>query len=160
MNSEAYGTTLFCDDIRNENNGKLILVGCYTNEMNFSGPAPGMLPTFAALVNLRVPRDVEFSKIKLVVVKQLTSEREEIFKTEIEVTKEQREQAFSAVEHEKPEDQILAMTFPLSWTPLPIKEEGLIKVRAYLDDKIKLRLGALKINFPKADIEAESAAQT
>ncbi len=157
MNSEAYGTTVFCDDIRYETNGKLTLIGCYTGEMNFSGPAPGLLPNFGALVNLRVPINVEINTIKLCVYLELASSRDEIFSTEIEITDEQRKSAFAGTENERPEDKVLSMTFPLHWSPLPVNEKGRIKVRAYLDNDIEVRLGTLKMNFVEGDGKGEEA---
>lgn len=154
MSIDAYGTTVFCDDIRFEASGKLTLVGCYTSEMTFSGPAPGKLPNFAALVNIRIPRELSFRKVELRVLKEVASVKEEIFQAELEVSEEQREEAFVPIGQEKNEEQVLSMTFPLQWSPLDIEGAGLIKVRAYLDGETEVRLGALKINF------AEESART
>lgn len=155
MNTEAYGTTIFCDDIRFEASGKLTLVGCYTNEMNFSGSAPGKLPSFAALVNLRVPKEVEFKKIDLRVFKELVSGSEEIFHAEIEVTEEQREHVYARVGGQTDVEPIISMTIPLQWSPLEVSSEGFIKVRAYLDEVLEVRLGALKVNFAGEDTAKE-----
>lgn len=157
MNSEAYGTTTFCDDIRFETNGKITLVGCYQNELNFSGPAPGLLPSFAALVNLRIPRDIEFKKIRFSVTKEHNSEKEEIFQAEIEIPEEDRKKNLSPEGKEKPEGIVLSMTTPMRWSPLPIDGECLIKVRAYLDDDTEVRLGSLKIGFKESTENLEEA---
>jgi len=149
VNTEPYGTTLFCDDIRHEVNGKMTLVGCYSSELNFNGPQPGVLPTFAALVNIRIPVSAEFNSIKLSVLKEEGDETTEIFGADIEVTKKEKSKALQDLSTESTEEKILSMTVPLQWSPLPVKESGFIKVRAYLDGGKEIRLGALTVKFPK-----------
>lgn len=148
MNTEPYGTTIFCDDIRHETNGKITLVGCYTAEMNFSGPPPGLLPSFSALVNIRIPKSVHFETIKVRVLKEESSESTEIFGAEVKIPSEEREKALKGGDAESTEEKILSMIFPLQWSSLPINASGFIKVRARLDDGGEIRLGALKVNFP------------
>lgn len=149
MNTEPYGTTLFCDDIRHEVNGKMTLVGCYSSELNFNGPQPGMLPTFAALVNIRIPVSVKFNSIKLRVLKEEGDETTEILEADIEVPENKKGKVFQDLSTESTEEKMFSMTVPLQWSPLPVKESGFIKVRAYLDGGKEIRLGALKVNFPK-----------
>ena len=149
MNTEAYGTTVFCDDIRHETNGKLTLVGCYSTEMNFSGPPPGMLPTFAALVNIRIPKSVPFKTIKLCILKEEGSEISEIFGAEANVSDEDKVKALQGGDPESTEERIFSMMFPFQLPLLTMKESGFIKVRAYLDGSDEIRLGALRVNFPK-----------
>ncbi|MCK4738357.1 MAG: hypothetical protein KAT46_00270 [Deltaproteobacteria bacterium] len=38
--------TIFCDDVREEVNGKLSIIGTYGNGINFSNPLPTILPKF------------------------------------------------------------------------------------------------------------------
>lgn len=147
MIAEPYGTTIFCDDIRHEVNGKLTLVGCYSAVLNFNGPAPGLLPTFAALVNIRIPKLINFNTIKLRVLKEGGSEVDEIFEMEVGVDEKAKRAAFEGEDTKNKEEKILSMTFPLQWSPLEVKKSGFIKVRAHLDDGKEIRLGALKINF-------------
>ncbi|MBV1927074.1 MAG: hypothetical protein KUG62_07930 [Rhodobacteraceae bacterium] len=147
MNTEPYGTTIFCDDIRHETNGKLTLVGCYSSDLNFSGPAPGMLPVFAALVNIRIPKSITFSSLRIHVLKEEGSEKSQIFDAAIEITDDEKTQSRESDDGENMEDKIVSITIPIQWSPLPMKEQGLIKVRAYLDDSNEIRLGVLKINF-------------
>lgn len=146
MNTEPYGTTVFCDDIRYEINGKLTLIGCYTTEMNFRGPFPGTLPMFAALIQLRIPEAVPFNSIKIRVIKEEGSEKNEIFETDINFTDDDRKEAFPGGA-ENDEERVFLMTFPLQWSSFQMKESGFIRVRAYLDGDKEVRIGSLKVNF-------------
>lgn len=144
MNSEAYGTTTFCDDIRFETNGKITLIGCYTGELNFGGPKPGLLPTFAALVNIRIPVSVELSTLTVRVTKDVLSETEIMFETSIDIPEESRQIPEG---EELAEERVLFFSMPLQWSPVEVVDEGHIKVRAFLDGKKEVRVGALKLNF-------------
>lgn len=157
MTEEAYGVTVFCDDIRHEVNGKMTLVGCYASELNFSGPPPGVLPTFAALVNLRFPRGTSFETLTLNVTKIEGREASEIFSAETVVSPE----AFL----DKPEsrddtegEKILSIVVPIQWTPLIFSAPALLRVRAKLNPGKEVRAGSLAINFPAADKEDEQTA--
>ncbi|UOA32555.1 hypothetical protein DSM110093_02355 [Sulfitobacter sp. DSM 110093] len=147
MTVEPYGTTIFCDDIRHEINGKLTLVGCYSSEMNFNGPPPGLLPSFAALVNIRIPTALPFKSLKLRVLKEEGDEVSEILAAEVEAEEEKIEDIVGGSQEGEPEERLISMTFPCHWSPLPMANTGFIKVRAYLDGGKEIRLGALKINF-------------
>lgn len=57
----AFGTTLFCDDIRFEMDGKISLIGSYGGDMVVRDPLPVVLPKFAACV-VFVQRQEAFSK--------------------------------------------------------------------------------------------------
>lgn len=151
MTKEAYGITVFCDDIRHEINGKMTLVGCYSSELNFSGPAPGVLPTFAALVSLRFPRGVNFETLILNVAKIEGGESSEIFSAETKIASE----AFldeSGNEEENIDDKVLSIVVPIQWTPLVFSGPAFLRVRAKLDTGQEVRAGSLKINFPNGDV--------
>lgn len=150
MTKEAYGVTVFCDDIRHEINGKMTLVGCYSSELNFSGPAPGVLPTFAALVSLRFPREESFEKLNLSVTKIEAGELTEIFAAETEIAPEAFLDDGAKVE-ENIDDKVLSVVVPIQWTPLVFSGPAFLRVRARLDTGQEVRAGSLKINFPDAD---------
>lgn len=155
MTREAYGVTVFCDDIRHEVNGKMTLVGCYASELNFSGPPPGILPTFAALVNLRFPRESQFETLTLHVTKIEGGDSTEIFSAETKFSPD----AFldnSEVEASDSSEKILSVVVPIQWTPLVIAAPALIRVRAKLDSGEEVRAGSLKINFPATISEEET----
>lgn len=148
MNTEAYGTTVFCDDIRHEVAGKMTLVGCYLAELNFNAPAPGILPTFAALVNLRIPTSVQFERLTIRVIKETDGEVEELFKTEINLSPDDKKKAMASSIDDGDAPRIVMVNFPVRWSPIEFLKPGFIKVRGYLDDDNEIQAGALKVNFP------------
>lgn len=152
MTEDAYGVTVFCDDIRHEVNGKMTLVGCYASELNFSGPPPGVLPTFAALVNLRFPRETFFETLTLQVTKIEGEDSSEIFSAETKISPD----AFldkSETDKASAGEKILSVVIPIQWTPLVIAAPALIRVRAKLDSGKEVRAGSLAINFPVTSSE-------
>lgn len=44
MSAPVYGTSVFCDDIRNEIDGKVSLIGCYGPAIQLPAPPPIILP--------------------------------------------------------------------------------------------------------------------
>jgi hypothetical protein len=48
-----YGFTIFCDDLRQEANGKVIYIGVYSADMIIYGSPPMLLPTFVAATTYR-----------------------------------------------------------------------------------------------------------
>lgn len=147
MNTEAFGTTIFCDDIRHEINGKLTLVGCYSGDLSFNGPPPGMLPTFAALVSFRIPYSVTFESLKLKITKEEGDEVTEMMVVDIGSDDESLKNAINASEKEKSEGRVISIIVPFQWSPVPVSQPGFIRVRAYLDGDREVRLGSIKINF-------------
>lgn len=157
MTDEAYGITVFCDDIRHEINGKMTLVGCYASELNFSGPPPGVLPTFAALVHLRFPRSITFEALQLTVVKVESGDSTEIFSADSKIATD----AFtdkSDLGEEKADEKVLSVVVPIQWTPLVFSGPALLRVRAKLDSGTEVRAGSLVINFPAEDSSEEQAS--
>ncbi len=146
MISEPYGTTTFCDDIRFERSGKLTLVGCYFTEMKFAGPPPGMLPTFAALINVRVPADLEFKKFEVRIFVKRGDEIDEIFSGHLDKGEEDTQNS---------KEQVIGLaTIPVQWTALEIKGDSTVKVRGYIDEVKEVLLGSLDIKFPEKSGES------
>jgi hypothetical protein len=147
VKTEPYGTTTFCDDIRYEVNGKLTLVGCYSTSLNFNGQAPGVLPTFAALVNLRVPTNMQFEKISLRVTKIEEGQETTLLEMHIENPSEHNDADFESTDDTNEEGRVLSISVPCQWTPLSFSKAGKIRVRAYFDDDQEIRLGVLSVEF-------------
>lgn len=160
MKDKPYGTTVFCDDIRHEINGKMTLVGCYAAEMNFNGPAPGFLPSFAALVNIRIPKAIKFKSLALRVLKEEGKETTEILAAATEINQSDITKAVANADAESKHEQILSITVPCRWNSLEMKNSGFIKVRANLDDGPEILLGALKVNFPNQTSDAQETEKS
>ena len=156
MNTEPFGHTVFCDDIRHEVTGKLTLVGCYVAGMGFSEPPPAFVPQFAALVTIMIPKTIEFAKIKLVVLKEEGSDIEEIFEFNREISEEEKANSKKVLADGEKSERMAQLMVPIEWTNLEFRKSGSIKVRAYLDDNLEIRAGALMINFPEASANSSA----
>ncbi|MBT8155163.1 hypothetical protein KMP13_15045 [Epibacterium ulvae] len=156
MNTEPYGITTFCDDIRFEVAGKLTLVGCYQNEMNFAAPAPGTMSTFAALVNIRVPAAYDFSKIKVIALRDTNGKIEKLHEMRAEISNENKEQMVATTADDPNGARVCDIGFQIRWSPIQFDEACYLKIRAYLDETHEIQAGALKVNFPLADSVSEA----
>jgi hypothetical protein len=133
------GYTIFCDDIRQEDNGKLLYIGVYTGDMTFSGPPPGLLTTFCAFVNyLERPTD---SLLPIRLVMMIPGVETPAASIELDLAKFR--ETLAPIEGEDPMYRIM---IPLRMGTLIIPQQGLIKVRAYRGDD-ELRLGTLNVKF-------------
>lgn len=78
----------------------------------------------------------------------------ELFSTRI--TKEDIDsQAVDLEKSKGKEDKVLALKLPVRISPLNVKGDGYIKVRARFDDKDEIKLGSLKLQHKKLE-ETES----
>ena len=150
MTAGPYGLTIFCDDIRQEVNGKLTLVGCYGSDLHILGTYPAVLPTLAAHINIRLPFSLAIESLKIVVTKEDSGGVEEIMSMEAdtsEASKPDEEMKDQIIKGEK----ILSILVPFKWSPVQFLSDGKIKVRGYIDGTTELKLGSLTVSLYKVD---------
>jgi hypothetical protein len=138
---EPFGITMFCDDIRFEQFGKISLIGCYGPELHIFGDLPTVIPKLGFFVQLRFPnRDMSSLRI-LIYFPDNEEEPKNTFDFSSEITRN-----ISSVKSEQIGDiqPLFAINFPIVFNGLELKTEGYFKVRILYDDKI-LRAGALKV---------------
>lgn len=129
------GHTVFCDDIRHEINGKITLVGTYTNIMYISGSLPHVLPKFCLGIVFREAKD----SLDNVTIKIFFPGDDE---NPIGVVN-----LVSQPDLNIPDlDEFSFKEFRLFFeaTGVVIKQEGRIRVRAYKNDD-EIRLGSLTV---------------
>jgi hypothetical protein len=146
MIESPYGVTIFCDDIRQEVNGKLTLVGCYGSELHIIGVYPAELPAFAALINIRVPYKSKLESLKLVVSKEESGELEEIFNAQVDIAQAQDTSDDIKALIETGE-RMLGVSIPCKLPPVRFLGDGIIKVRAYLDGEVEVKIGSLPVSL-------------
>lgn len=139
---EPLGITLFCDDIRFEQNQKITFVGAYGPEMLVFGNLPAVLPKLGFYVQIRLPPDsAKPSRVNIYFPDSkddepaVTAEISPPDENEVEKTKKGLGAGTIA---------ILATNIPIVISPAVINSEGLIKVRVVCGDTI-LKAGTLKI---------------
>ena len=139
--ASPYGFTIFCDDLRQESSGKLIFIGVYTNELIIFGAAPTLLPTFAAFINYVERPGESTDPVKLRMF--IPGMAEPFADIDLDVVAMRNT---PKPPHIEGDDSFIRMFVPLKFSPLPIHEEGLIKVRAYRGDD-EIRLGTIMVRF-------------
>jgi hypothetical protein len=140
-----HGTSIFCDDIRFEQQSKFSLIGCYGPELIVYQAPPVALPKFGILVYARFP--VERLPVKKLMV-FLPKTDEPWFTQEIPADPEDFDLASLSkpVEGEKDLEKGRGMLCPLLFSPFPIPSEGYVRVRIACGEKT-VRAGALKVVF-------------
>jgi len=147
MTLQPYGITTFCDDFRQEANGKFIIIGGYSGIMTINSEAPATLPNFAIVFNVNIPLDFKFDKVKLEAV--FESDEEEIKLLELELEHDEKntnkELSSRLIDTER---KMLKIFHPAIVSPFNIAQDCLISTRIYLDDKM-FRTGSLEVKFEK-----------
>ena len=145
MTAEPYGIAVFCDDIRQEINGKLTLVGCYGPELRILGTYPTVLPILAAQVNIRVPGMSKIESLRIVVTKEDADGLEEILSMEPDTT-----DGLAASDEEKSliesGEKIMSVSVGCKWSPIQFTSDSKIKVRAFINGGEEVKLGSLYIS--------------
>jgi hypothetical protein len=136
------GYTIFCDEIRQENTGKLLYIGVYVGDIILTGTPPFILPTFTAYVNyLEKP---EHADTEVTFELSIPGHQEPIYK--YTMGKRDPARSSSVAPNLQGEDLNARIMLPIRMTPLILTEEGLIKVRAFRGQD-EIRLGALVVRF-------------
>jgi hypothetical protein len=141
------GHTIFCDSIRLEVGGKYTFVGCYTGEMKFEGPAPGVLATFGAYITVKMPSDFEAEKITISVTMLRKDGELELFKAETPMAFDRSRFATQIDLPESDIEKVIVLSVPAQWTGLYLDAPGLIRVKASFDDVLQIKCGALRVLF-------------
>lgn len=141
--TKPYGLTIFCDDVRTEDNGKHIYLGIYEGGINVVGPAPVILPSFA--FSIRVLEHKNDRDIKLQ-VRVLMCFNEDV-SDEVLVDLEVPQDRWNILDdpNSDPEAQYITSVFILKLSPFRINGSGYIRVRAFQEQE-EIKLGSLQVN--------------
>lgn len=144
---KPHGTTIFCDDIRDEVGGKKTYVGVYLHDLVISGPLPALIPSFGFVISYLEPVNFPKKDISIkVFVPDADGKDSVLLDAQIP---EGRPDVNDKLSDGSPiEYRVHLGCFKVS--PLIIASEGRIKVRAYSDGK-EIKLGTLGVRLAKAD---------
>lgn len=148
----TFGYSLFCDDIRHEINGKISLIGCYSNIMFFHDEFPNILPKFVVFSNLSLPSNRQFKKIELFIEleqKGHGTKRIAEMLVKFEDVMPDKNGAF-----DDKEETNLQLTSPFLFSPLELKNEGKISTRALIDGEDLIKMGSLLIKYQSTESAA------
>lgn len=140
--SKPYGVTLFCDDIRQEVNGKTTLVGVYGPELIVLGEDSVTMPILALSMRLLIPPDLKFKNVKIVISLQSGSESKML--AELDEIKMPDRESLEKTTTIPPEGAMALFNGHVSFSPFVAIPNDVIRVRAYIDD-LEVRMGSLKV---------------
>lgn len=145
------GQITFCDDIRQEVNGKLSLMGVYANELVIFGEPPVALQQLCALVTYHFdPSNLPQSLVARVVFEGASGEEVVLVDAIDELPEVQHAPKLPTLNTSEPNAQAYARIVRIVRLEQPtFPEPGRLKVRFYLGDD-EIRVGSLRVSFAPA----------
>jgi hypothetical protein len=140
-----YGYSVFCDDIRNEVGGKLSFIGCYNGVMFVPSGFPLTFPKICVHFHVVSPASMPYSSI--VVRCYIPAKAEPLVEEPLQAPSvdEQRRLA-EQLEAGVSAPRLIVASGSFIFAPLEIREPGLIRMRAVIDnEREETKLGALRI---------------
>lgn len=139
--ADSYGSTIFCDDLREEVGGKKTFIGCYSESL-LTTSFPLLLPIFALYIRFLEPlKDTSEVLLIRVFIENENGDEEALLDAELPSDRHQQ------VRNTGPSDEDadkLASVLQLRASPLVIQGPGFIRVRAYRGDE-HFKLGSLRV---------------
>jgi len=153
--TEPYGMTIFCDDIRQERNAKLLYIGVYQHALIFQGDFPLRLPKFCIAVNFVGPpelrEDIEAVEIRVYLPGDSAEKPSIAIKPGIqELPAEEEPEPGEPIDILRPPNTI-GFYFQLVSEGMEIRQEGRIRVRALFPSGAFVYLGSLKVKSRPAN---------
>jgi hypothetical protein len=147
---DFYGHTIFCDDIRREEGGKITFIGTYAAHLYVHGSFPLILPKFGVWIQYNQRRESLIKPVRFYIF--LPGDKDDQPSIIIEVPEEGTIEAVEKSGYLKRElslDDKINPTYVGSgassvFSPFIILQPGLIKVRAVRGEKL-VRLGGLAV---------------
>jgi len=135
-NPDVFGNTIFCDDIRFEIDNKITYIGCYGPRMFVHTPFPCVLPKFGFGITLFQRKKVATLDFSIKIF--LPGDPDD------KATFDLHQPPNTPMPPEDDNAEFMIAAFNSIATPLPLKEPGSIRVRAYMDDRI-YRVGSMRV---------------
>lgn len=155
----AFGSAIFCDDIRYEEGGKQTLVGAYANAIFLHGDFPFVLPKFAIAIRYSERLDV-FGKHRVQLKVFLPGADDPAIEGELPVVQASKnldQTPFLRPDLPAPEHAHLG--FSIMFAPLTLAGEGEIRVEALRDGEM-IRLGKLRVLKAGSSANAPAKRET
>lgn len=136
-----YVDTIFCDDIRNEDSGKLLVVGMYGSELVVNQQAPVLLPSLVLFIRAKTTVDQPFRKFTT----RVWFDDELVTETAVdEASLNAAAAKLSEDSAPDSENRVHMMQAIARMSPFPILRSGTLRVRVETESEI-LKAGALTI---------------
>jgi hypothetical protein len=144
----SYGTTLFCDDIRDEVANKKSFIGCYTDSIVVQGEFPTVLPTFGICITFIENPSEAIGPLSIRVFFS-PQDGPDLALVDADLPEDRLVQ--SGIDTSDPEMR-LSTYLALKASPLRFDAPGRLKVRAYRGDE-EFRLGSIAVLAARSDAE-------
>jgi hypothetical protein len=143
---DRYGYSIFCDDIRNEVSGKLSFIGCYNSVMFVPDSFPFVLPKFCVHLHILSPATRPFELISARFY--MPGHDEPIFTERIEAPATAvQDRMIDELGDVPAAPKFIVAAASLIFAPLQVEAQGLISVRALVDDSVdELKIGSLRVS--------------
>ncbi|MDQ0466456.1 hypothetical protein QO010_004249 [Caulobacter ginsengisoli] len=134
---DAFGYTIFCDDIRTENNNKNILIGVYNSEIILTSPFPTTL--MKLVMEVHYAEKPSSSELPVVLNIYLPGDLEEAPSIVSEIGSD-----FRKIDLPDVDDPRCGFILAIALSPVEFKQEGQVKVRVTRGDEV-IRIGAIMV---------------
>lgn len=145
-----YGTTIFCEDIRDEVSNKKTYVGVFATDLIIKGSLPAIIPQLALAVTLLEPIPTATGPLNIKIYLPGASGEEVAMDIDLPV---ERNTARNDPEFDAAPEYVRSI-LSFKFSPLVIQSEGYIRVRAYKNDR-EIRLGSIKVRIEKPEETAQ-----
>jgi hypothetical protein len=160
LSTNPSGSTIFCDDIREEVTGKKSLIGVYNGAMMIASAAPAIIPQLCVLTTIRLDDDILPKKITIKIIFE-----DEHFFEQVIVSMDIEFPAAGSLEGSdllfanKDGTKSAQLNNEAHIANLVLTSSGRIKVRMYDGDDV-IALGSLRVIFQPQQGENEPALIT
>lgn len=143
---QPFGDTIFCDDIREEVNGKISLIGCYGGSLRFLGPFPAVQPRLGIVSYVHLPADEELPVLKFLIYFPGNNDDAPFIQEDIELSGDLRKPIAESPPPDGALDLVRRKTLRKQFLlgPIEFQGGGFIRVRLLYGNK-RVSLGALEI---------------
>lgn len=148
-------STIFCEDIRLEQGGKLSYMGVYQSKMIVSH-MPAVLPKLCIVITVRTEFDAPFQELLFRVMQDGETLAELPIDTEnIMIQRSALLESDSVAGN----DRLLTVTGMITLSPFAIEKPAVIRVRAIADDEEIKGPGLIIEQAPQTDIPSSGAME-
>ena len=139
------GSTIFCDDIREEISGKYSLIGCYRADMVFEIPPPVVIAKFCVQISIRIPISETLPALR-VIIANVDPDAPPL--AEINIDEAQLNSIrMQEPEHKKLGYEWVGLGVHAVLSPVQLSQPGLIEVFLASGTETE-RIGSIRVVFP------------
>jgi len=147
---DAWGFSLFCDDVRSEIAGKTTLVGLYQTDMIFTNDPPYLIPKFVIYIKYYERQKTMSDDLVFGVYLPGDEQGKPTHSSKLPRQSVPSDLPEPEIPFDEDQERVINLTVPLVFSPLVLQKEGFIKVRALCGDTT-IKLGSLLVRKVKKD---------